>query len=201
MNDFYRVVAAASDILPITVVAAILIFVVKEVLETRRRRQEVKRRRKALRRLLADEIERNHFQIKRMRHCVGIIERLLAQPGTEIHVDTDSHGGFVIRLMEGEDTLQHSPLGIVHKDTLSSNLIEVANVDGKIFEQALCVNDALKELEHVRQSIVDQANDDQKLWIAGFPAYANGSIAEVESSLRDFYKEVAGKPLKDWKVF
>ncbi len=53
----------SGDYLPITVTAAIVLFAVKELLEIRRRRAERLRKTKAVKLLLSQELEKNHWAL------------------------------------------------------------------------------------------------------------------------------------------
>ena len=190
MQNFYDFLVDAGELLPATLVGAILLFVARELLEMRRRHIASGRKRKAVRRLLADEIERNHFQLKRMRNCINLLERSLHEPRAKLEVFSNTNGDYTMRLAEEQGLLSQIPIGEVHKAVLSANLLEIAMVDGEVFDGALKANDALNELEHVRISLIEQSIDTDSPWIIGFPDYALNEVSNAEGTLKKLYKQL-----------
>ncbi len=75
LDRVLAILAGAGDFLPATVIVAIILFFVKELLEVNRRRKANARKRLAIRRLVADEIERNNWTIKRLREGISELEQ------------------------------------------------------------------------------------------------------------------------------
>lgn len=201
MEGTLDLLADAGRFLPITVVAAIVLFVVKEGLEANRRRKTDARKRKAIRRLIADEIERNHWTIKRLRDGVLQIERRILELDSTLMIRVGALGERYVRREEGGEMASEFPIGRVHSEALSSNLLLLAEIDEAIFEEALEVSDAFKELDHVLKSMIEHlSNDNDTGFLEGFADYARNEIADCEKTLRCFYKSVTGRSLKEHRV-
>jgi hypothetical protein len=96
-------ITAASNhlpsILPITVVAAIILFVTKEVFEFFRRRSERSRRLSAIKLLLAEEIEKNHWAHASMFRALEDIKELSESfPDAEYRLHVARNGTEHIRV-------------------------------------------------------------------------------------------------------
>ena len=140
---------SAGRLLPVTVVGAIILFILREVIEGIRRKRSNSRKRTAIRRLIADEIERNNWTIKSMRHMIGTIELAIKYPETSLEISSGVRGELYLRHNQGGKGYSQSPFGKVHSVALSANLLSLAEIDQPIFDEALEVSDALKELDHV----------------------------------------------------
>ncbi|WP_343503683.1 hypothetical protein [Alloyangia pacifica] len=197
MEQAFEFVVSAGRLLPVTVVVAISLFVVKEVLEGKRRRQGNSRKRRAVCRLLANEIERNHWSIKSLRESLGSVERALGSPNEEFTVITDTLGGRLVRGTDDGEMTFERPIPTAHLEGLASNLMLLAELDETLFEQALITGDALKELEHVINLLIDYGSDDSKRWMLDtYPDYARSELAEIEGTISNFYVKLTGQSLK-----
>lgn len=201
MNGILDLLADAGRFLPITVVAAIVLFVVKEGLEANRRWKANARKRKAVRRLIADEIERNHWTIKQLRDGVFQIERHILEADSRLMIHVSAIGERFFRREEGGKMASQFPIGRVHAEALSSNLLALAEIDEAIFEEALKANDALKELDHVLKSMIEHlSNDNDPGFLEGLADYAKKEIADCEKTLQGFYKSVTGRALDSHRL-
>ncbi|MBY6157249.1 hypothetical protein [Pseudooceanicola nitratireducens] len=201
MNGILEQLAHAGKLLPITVVVAIVLFVVKEGLEARRRLKANERKRKAVRRLIADEIERNHWTIKRLRDGVSEIESHILKDDSALMIRASAIGERYFRREEGGQMAMQFPIGRVHAEALSSNLLALAEIDEAIFEEALKASDALKELDHVLKSMIEHlSNDNDRGFLKGFADYAKRKIADCEKTLQGFYKNVTSRALEEHRV-
>ncbi len=207
MEEVFAFLGSAGKLLPVTVISAIVLFGVKEFLETRRRRGTNSRKRRALRRLLADEVERNNFQIRRLRGCCATIQRALAEGYLEsdsdlkLKVIEGAFGKLHLKLSEEGQVLYQSPIGTVHTEVLSGSLLELALVDKEMFETAMEASDGAKELDGLRHSMVDLLQSHDHTFLPGFPDYALSEIDKIERTLKAFYKGLTGKELVDIRVF
>jgi hypothetical protein len=191
----------AGQLLPVTVVGAIVLFVVKELLEVNRRKKANDRKRRAVRRLIADEIERNNWTIKKLRDGISEIEAVLETPRFKLSIRSGAHGEKYLRREMSGKLSSEFPIGRVHSEALSSNLLELAMIDESVFSEALEASDATKELDHVLRSLVEFVSNEKELaWLEGFAGYAKREISDCEKVLSDFYLNISGRKLEDQRI-
>ncbi|MBL4806139.1 MAG: hypothetical protein JKY31_02495 [Rhodobacteraceae bacterium] len=206
MGDLQIAWGNVMQILPLTVFAAIALFAVKEGVEFWRRYKGNNRKRRALRKLLADEVERNFFQIKRIRDCANTVERaidegvLIAEKNVDLSIIDGAFGRKYLRLSNDKRLTSQMPIGEVHNNVLSTNLLEIAIVDNKIFESALETSDAIKELEHLLMSLVEQVTSFDNGFIDGFSGYVRSETVCIEATLKNFYNLLTGKELEQFRI-
>jgi hypothetical protein len=191
----------AGHYLPITVIAAIVLFFGKELLELRRRRKANARKRLAIRRLIADEIERNNWTIKRLRDGISELEHSIDEPKSILSIRTGVLGERYLRRERSGELASEFPIGKVHSEALSGSLLELAMIDEQIFDKALEVSDATKELDHVLKSMIELvSNKDGSKYHEGFTDYARNEIAGCEKTLSDFYRAITGRKLEGLRI-
>ncbi|HQY74224.1 MAG TPA: hypothetical protein PLK44_10955 [Aestuariivirga sp.] len=201
LDRVLAILAGAGDFLPATVIVAIILFFVKELLEVNRRRKANARKRLAIRRLVADEIERNNWTIKRLREGISELEQATEVPGSIFSIRTGVLGERYFRHeMTGE--LHHEfPIGKVHSEELSGSLLELAMIDEQIFDKALEASDATKELDHVLKSMIELVSSKGgSVYYEGFTDYARNEIADCEKTLTDFYRTITGRKLEEHRI-
>ena len=172
----------AGDFLPVTVIAAIVLFFVKELLEVNRRRNANARKRLAIRRLIADEIERNNWTIKRLREGISELEQATEVPGSTLSIRTGVLGERYFRREMSGRLASEFPIGTVHSEALE-------------------VSDATKELDHVLKSMIELvSNEVGSVYREGFTGYARNEIADCEKILSDFYRNITGRNLEGLRI-
>lgn len=211
MERVLDLLTGAGRLLPATVVAAIILFAVKEALEAKRRGKANARKRKAIRRLIADEIERNNWTIKSLRQGLFQIERHLIENGSALSILVGALGERYVRREEDGIKVTQFPVGKVHTDALSANLMALAEIDETIFDEALEASDAMKELDHVLKSMVEQITNysaaksleeivEARDLLEGFVEYAREVIEHCDNTFRNFYKNLTGQSLQGHRV-
>ena len=202
--DLDRVLAiltGAGYFLPATVIVAIVLFFVKELLEANRRRKANARKRLAIRRLIADEIERNNWTIKRLRNGISELEHAIDEPKSILSIRTGVLGERYLRHEISGKLHSEFPIGKVHSEALSGSLLELAMIDEQIFDKALEASDATKELDHVLKSMIELvSNAAGPIVDDGFSEYALKEIANCEKTLSDFYKNITGRNLEGHRI-
>lgn len=195
-NDLVKSVLEIENALPATALVAITLFCIKELLEFCRRRKSERRQLTAINRLLSDEIERNKWTLKVVKNCAASFESAAGQAGYKIFLKDEMSG--VVRFCNEKNGEGYGswPLSEVKEDQLQSNLQKLADLDRKNFTLALDAHDALKELQHLRISIMDHANDESTKYRFGELAnYLREEAEEIEKTLGTFYREITGKEL------
>ncbi|WP_299827094.1 hypothetical protein [uncultured Roseobacter sp.] len=200
-SPVWAFIGSVPNLLPITVLGAVALFLVKETLEGIRRRNATKRKRRAMRRMLKDELERNKWALRSLRNSVNMVESLLQRPLATISLRTDRLGGRKIRLQEdGDGAYSERPLPEIHSDFIKENVLEIALVDKKIFEEALAVLDALAEMEHVLKGVLDYSESQDMGFLKGFAEYAHKELDDCETALANLYTKITGKPYEEFRL-
>ncbi|UWQ99981.1 hypothetical protein K3729_04135 [Rhodobacteraceae bacterium S2214] len=201
MEQILDHIIGAGRLLPVTVVAAIILFGVKEGIEANRRRKANSRKRQAVRRLIADEIERNNWAIKRLRDGIFQIERHLVEANSKISIQVSALGERYVRREEDGEMASQFPIGKVYSEVLSANLLVLGEIDEAIFDEALNVNDAIKELDHVCTSMIEiLSKNNDRGFLEGFADHAKKEIADCEKTLQSFYQNVTGRALETHRI-
>jgi hypothetical protein len=201
LDKISAVLIDAGNLLPVTVIGAIILFIVKEILEARRRKKANARKRRAVRRLIADEIERNKWTTEKLRDGIQKIKDSIAYPELIVSVRIGANGEKYFRSEMSGELHSEFPFGKVHSEALSGNLLELAMIDESVFEEALSASDATKEVEHIINSMIVQLSDEGHLsHLEGFADYAKAEIADCERTLSNFYKTITGGKLEEHRV-
>ena len=201
LNSFLAMLTGAGQYLPITVIAAIVLFFGKELLELSRRRKANARKRLAIRRLIADEIERNNWTIKRLRNGISELEHAIKEPRSTLSIRIGVLGERYLRREIADELVSEFPVGKVHSEALSGSLLELSMIDEQIFDQALEASDATKELDHVLKSMIEFVSSETgSVHLEGFTDYARKEIADCEKMLSDFYRNITGRNLEGHRV-
>lgn len=192
---------ALASLLPITAVVAVLVFLARESLEFFRRRGSDARKSKALTHLLSRECELNYWAIKSIRHIVQQIpcEENPEASGT-ITVERTPSGRTYARIVSTDaGTESHHNIPKVHRELMSKFLLEIATVDKDLFAVMEPAYDALAELEHVRESLVNapEAPDyiGQDGYLEGFAGFALDELRDAEQKLSALYRHCTGEEL------
>ena len=148
-----------------------------------RRRKANARKRLAIRRLIADEIERNNWMIKRLRDGISELERAIGEPKFILSIRTGVFGERYLRCERSGELASEFPIGKVHSEALSGSLLELAMIDEQIFDKALEASDATKELDHVLKSMIELVSNKAGTIVDdGFAEYARKEIANCEKT-------------------
>jgi hypothetical protein len=186
-------------VVPITVVAAIVLFLIKEAVEYLRRKRSDGRKRLAIKTLLAQECERNHWTLKSLRRCLDSIEDKTETRSYELARDANQSPLF--RVIDGGGSASW-PIPRVYRDAADKFIMDSALLDKSIFSKLLPTFDAVAELEHVRNSLMHQlqSQEDEVGDIVSFAQYARETLDDVYSSLNELYSECTEETLKKFRL-
>ncbi len=73
-------------------------------------------------------------------------------------------------------------------------------IDGEVFDAALEAHDAIKELDHIRRSIIEHVAEDNHSHLDGLIDYARDELDDAEAAFKGFYAKLTGKPLIGGRV-
>ena len=195
-----------ASLLPAAAVVAIAVFLVKEALEFFRRRDANVRKLRALTALLARECELNYWTIRSLRRIIQEIPSN-DDPSTQrqVEIKRRSSGKPYAQIVSHDGEFEtHMNIPSVHRDLMSKFLLDIATLDKNLFAVMEPAYDALAEVDHVRESLVNIEDGtaflSQQDWLAGFSGYALDELQEAEVLLGKLYDYCTGQPLTKFRL-
>lgn len=191
-----------QNILPITVIVAVVLFIAREVLDAYKKNRSNKRQKVAIKRIISIEIEKNNFFLKRVMSIIKEM-RTACLKGHTIKITHDSNENPRINFEENEEQYSSMPIPRVTDNAINQSIMNIALVDKDLFEDALCALDALAELKHIRDSIIETVSMSAisgTNFIDGFTEYAEEELDDAKESLEKLYKHCTGKELEITRV-
>jgi hypothetical protein len=189
--------------LPVTVVAAIILFVVKEIWELTKRVRSDGRKRKAIHRLIGIELEVNKWVLKKVLDAAFTIERALAEKSGTLSIIKTNSGMHRLEYHYEDDRRASSmPIPVTRKESVSRYLMEIALIDPDTFPLVLEASTALNELDHLRETIINEVEDHETLsaFGEGLVSYLRDEVADIDEVLAKLYFEVTGQKYQEFRV-
>lgn len=185
-------------IIPLAVISAIFLFVLREVIEGIRRYKSNTLKLDAIRALLAAECERNNFSILRMVTAIESMSTALEQ-SYEIVIDRPFTPRETLRIMKPDGLFFGIPIPKIHIAILERHLFETASLSAGLFQRMRAAQDALSELQHVRDGIVTYPTEEAD-FLDGFLSFAAEEIEEHIEAVRDLYFFIECEPLTKTRI-
>lgn len=197
-----------STIFPITVVAAIGIFLLKEILEWRRREAANKRKVSAIKRLIADDMERNKWTLGSLRRLLSDLSTVIPAGGRTYLTSEAGYPRVHIERLNPDGELERSSssrIPHVHRSACEKYVMDAATVDVALFSEILETLDSLAELENIRSQAINLIEGrveeiGPENFIAGLADYAGDEIPDIEAQLGKLYRLCTGKDLAEHRV-
>lgn len=192
--------------LPTTVVAAIVLFIAREFLEAYRRHGVNERRLQGIKVLLASELERNKWVFKSILHLISNFEGAFE---LDLDFQLKEDAGGRLAYFFGDDDHFHSVGKIwpIQMEKLEASLDISAELDGELFQLSLLSLDALKEMKHVQQSLLEFFGDEppnpkvsKEVMFEGFSEYAAKEIEDAEKELSRLYLFCTGNRFENFRL-
>ena len=197
----------AQTYLPVTVVAAIVIFIIKELLEVRRRKKERKRKLNAIKLLLAEELEKNHWA---HHSFFSALSRLQESNGTfpdakfRLYVSRNGNEHLRMKRDPDEDFESGQWIPKFHDEQYKKLLPTLAELDETLYQKINVAYGELAELTHYRDTLIGflagedpgPGLDSTKYFLAGM----TDEKADYFNKLNSAYKAISGKDLKEWRL-
>lgn len=183
------------------VYAAILLFLIKEALEAWRRRQGNIQKLRIFKKVLAYECERNHWFIMAVKDDA---ERVRPQVNGYT-VGAEGSGRYRLVLLRSDGTLERSRiLPSVHRATFEKLAVEVGYIDERMGSLVSSALDAVLEMEHIRNSIIEFATAREDYHHDGFYKsfweYVRDRLVINHEILSRLYKECTGRELTEFRL-
>lgn len=190
------------NIFPITVIVAISLFLIKELVELYRRVMADKRKISAMKKLLANEIERNNWVITSLkRHLKGVQSDWLE---SDYKVINTQSRGYRIEVSRDGGSVGGSPVFEVSTTVFDKILFELPVLDVSLFELAEKAYEGIAEVKHLSDSLVEniinQKGHISPDFIIGFSEYALEELEYSHKALCELYRKCTGKDLTSHKL-
>lgn len=192
-----------SSVFPITVIVAIGLFFVKECAELIKRRRERSRKLRAIKLLMRDEIERNHWAFKVFFNAVSA----LGDPrhaSFRLRVSADGKEHYEM-LDENGELVRGAWLPRFHDEQYTRLLLPLAELKEDLFDDVRDLYTEIAELDHYRNLLLSvlqgedvQPDEESAKWFLV-------SLAEEREryvgQLSHVYRLLTGTALTRWRLW
>lgn len=190
------------------ILAAVFIFAAREILDSIRRRAAQQRKLNALKAVIARECELNNYTTSVLkREMKGMKENFELEHGdvqrSEYRIVFRRDGSAVLEELMGGEWGGSHPIPKVYSSMINAKIVELAELDPKLYAKAEAALSGLAELEHVRTSLISyvmKEDDNMPNLLESFPDYALGEIEDSSSALKELYTACTGRPLTDRRL-
>jgi hypothetical protein len=187
-----------ENFLPVTVVSAIGLFFLKEVVEFFKKRSERLRKIKAYKILISEELLKNAWTIRQLRELMREIDDEVFE---RLAFTKAATGEFRVIVHRIYGRPHSTILPVVHTSIFDKAVVEVAAIDSALFEMAKETYGFLAEIRHVRDSILNFAeNESIAHFVKGLPLYAKIKLDEAEASSKSLFKLCTGDQMAEPKI-
>jgi len=191
--------------LPITVYFAVLLFIVKECIEFIKKINNNKIKIRAIKELLAEETEKNYWVYKVLRRTVDdALDLKKNWPAHECYIKTTSTNQVLFCTVLAGDKEGHHSLPEISTDKYEKILIELAQLDQKLFIKIQTGYSFIKEIGHVRKTLIetleDTDEDEKEMMWEGFLGYANKELEEIFLEMKNLYYSLKSAELEKFRL-
>jgi hypothetical protein len=192
--------------LPGTIGVAIIIFLLRELFEIRRKRGERSRKLDAIKNLISDELEKNHWALISMFRVINVINDLNNNfPNSKIrlHVARNGSEHFRFKKEQGEPYESGQSIPRYSIEMYQKLITTIAELDNKIYEKIKIAYDEIVELIHYRGTLIDylagEELHDREMTSHFLMNYADEQ-KDYFKILNECYKYLTGTELKSWRL-
>ncbi|WP_085747348.1 hypothetical protein [Pseudomonas sp. R45(2017)] len=192
-----------AKVFDFAILVALLTFFGKEFLDSRRKKKEQGRRVKACKVLLAEELRLNYYAQK-------TLSRIFSEASK--NQDSEDRPKLEYKLIRGMDFFSYTdsqagsgamtPIPKVSFKYYDRFVDTVAELDARLFESMQLAYVEMREIEHVRVSLVNFMQvEEEEAYIPkdirdnGFVDYASDVVSDAYGPMNDFYFMCSGKAL------
>lgn len=199
-SDIFFKVINDMNATSISVSVAVVLFLIKEFLEYIRKFKARVRKTKALKTIISEEIELNHWTWLKVK---GLAETVQSQPSNTKYSIIKSTSGterFEFYKQEGGGGGQSFPK--VYENLINKLITDIAELDKDFYIAAINYTKALAELKHLRAGAYDFIHETQqgKHDAEGFVEYALDELPEIYSMMDKFYQVCSGSKLNTHRM-
>jgi hypothetical protein len=198
-------VSNLEQLLPITAIVAIGIFVLKEAVEAWKRHQADRRKIKAARYLLARECEQNLWVIRSLHDALTNAGEVISEgrPDDFRIIKRESGAKNWVKTYENGDLSRGGMLYPVKRIIIDSMGQTIAELDPRLFRELEGGIDAVNELNHLHDSLVNyvmDADEREKSFFDGFVVYALKELHDIYRGIDKLYRACTGKRLTKFRL-
>lgn len=205
--DYQAILQSVSSVLPATVVVAVTIFITKEILEFFRRRSERARKLGAVKTLLSEELEKNHWTFRSMFGILDQIKEyseLFPEAKYNLVIARNGSEHYRVKREPNDDSWHGQAIPKFHDEQYKKLLPTLAELDAELFQKVNALYSELSELAHFRDTLIDFLSGDE--WFVernlnqSFLCHLATRRDKHYDSLSRTYSSLCGKALKELKV-
>ncbi|EIO5095144.1 TPA: hypothetical protein ACMDP0_003685 [Vibrio parahaemolyticus] len=173
-----------GSLLPVTVVAAISLFILRECVDLIKKYREKQRKTRAIKRLLAEELERNHWALLTVFRVLKEIKDYTDEQKEVEYSLIIARNGMEHYHAELEDG--HSGMRIFRFDfsVYEKLLVSIAELDEELFEAISSTYTKTRELNHHRDTLLDYLSRED---LAPTPEMTRGFLCDLSEEKDDYY--------------
>ena len=187
-----------SSVIPVAVIAAIALFFLRESIDSFRRYRANKLKLSAIKSLLSAECERNNFSIDRMKMAILDMESAI-EYGFTINIENPFTSRERLQIIKPSGSVSGFPIPKVHVANLEKFLFEAATLSSSLFSVMRDAQDALTEIQHVRDGLVTYPVEDLQ-YLDGFLGWAARELEDHIEPIRTLYFYIENDPLTKTRV-
>lgn len=192
-----------SNIFPFTVLVAIVLFVTKEVLETIKKWKEKKRKIRAMKLLLAEELELNHWVWKEMQLLVARVQDELKLPkGSKFQIKKSKAATERFECIRPNGSVWGQGFPPVHEEQYHKLAVEVASADEQFYALLSKCYKAVAELKHFRNGVYSYIDDDgdENKFREGFTTYVKDGLPDIYNAMNALYEFCTERKLETHRL-
>ncbi|GHA09586.1 hypothetical protein [Oceanisphaera arctica] len=176
------------DATSISIGVAILLFLAKEVIEVIRKRNARFRKENALKTLLSEEVELNHWTWLKVRSLIEVVKE--EPESTEFSIITSTSGKELFQYVREDNGGGGQAFPPVYETLINKLIVDVAELDKEFYVAAIDYEKALAELSHLRAGAYDFIHETQqgRHYTDGFTEYASDELPDIFDSMEAFYR-------------
>jgi len=202
-----RLINGEMNLLPVTVVAAIFLFFLRELVDLFKKRSDIKRNIEAIKLLIADEIEKNHWSLVSMFRVLTSLKEDFESNDNAVHQLRTARNGSEHFESKGDPTegfFSSQPIPKFHTVMYEKLIQDIAALDKDLFFAIHSTYEEINELIHYRDSIIDYLSGEESPLVSMVTKDFFSDFVEEENDyyghLNKTYKLLKNKELKTWKL-
>ncbi len=202
-----KIAEGEFNLLPATVVVAIALFALREFFDFYKKRSDKKRNIEAIKLLIADEIEKNHWSLVSMFRILSELKEDFEKEKNTIHyLHIARNGSEHFRSKEDPEDEYSSGQAIpkFHTSMYERLIPDIAALDKKLFLSIHSTYEEIIELTHYRDTMIDYLAGEElspspeltKLFLSDFADEKD----DYYEHLNKTYRLIKNKKLIAWKL-
>lgn len=202
-----KVAKGEINLLPATVVVAILLFILRELFDLFKKRSDRNRNIEAIKLLIADEIEINHWSLVSLFRILTSLKEDFEENDKAVHyLHIARNGSEHFRSKEdpAEDYSSGHAIPKFHTSMYERLLPDIASLDKELFLSIHSTYEEIIELTHYRDTMIDYLAGEELAPSSDLTRAFLSDFADEKDNyyqhLNKTYKLLKNKDLTEWKL-